>query len=308
MGRLLMVTYHYVRDLPNTPYPKIKGLLISEFRRQLEVLSSRYQMATWESITEFLKGTYKPKRDMCYLTFDDGFRDHYENVLPILIEKDMTAAFFPITGCLEENVVASAHKNHFLMASLSFQDLYERFTRIIRAVAPNLSLTADPKVVQATYPWEEPEVATYKYYVNFSLPVHIREQVLDALFVEVFEDERAFAAELYMNWDQVQEMRRLGMTIGGHSHRHRALVSLSLEDQADDLKVCYDILSGQLPGADGIPFCYPYGMADSFTGKSAALVEKAGFCAAVTTIEGWDGPASDPYLLHRVDTREVEKF
>ena len=84
MQRLVIVTYHYIRDRPNTPFPKIKGLLTEEFRKQIDYLVSRYDMASWDSVLDFLRGDYIPKRDICYLTFDDGLKDHYMNVMPIL--------------------------------------------------------------------------------------------------------------------------------------------------------------------------------------------------------------------------------
>src|ERR671919_601084 len=46
---LHVVMYHYVRDLPNTPFPRIKGMLIKDFRQQLAALQQCYEMATLES-------------------------------------------------------------------------------------------------------------------------------------------------------------------------------------------------------------------------------------------------------------------
>ena len=66
--------YHYVRDLPKTSFPRIKGMLTSDFQRQLQALQSRYEMATLEIALDFLKGAYSPTRDLCLLTFDDGLK------------------------------------------------------------------------------------------------------------------------------------------------------------------------------------------------------------------------------------------
>lgn len=307
MARLIIVTYHYVRDLPNTPFPRIKGLLTGEFAGQVERLMERYEMAGWDSLTAFLRGEYTPRRDLCYLTFDDGFKDHYANVLPILAEKRLTAGFFPITACLETAWVAPVHKNHFLMAALDFQDLYQRFVRLVREVAPGSSLEVDPHLVRQLYRWDEPEVAAYKYFVNHALGPEIRERVLDLLFAEALGDQRPFAAELYMSWKELQEMQRLGMTIGGHSHRHRPLSSLSQGEQRHELQSCHQLLLERCPELKAPPFCYPYGNPQSFTEQTAALVREAGFSAAMTTISGWNYPGASPYLLHRVDTREVER-
>ena len=308
MARLIIVTYHYVRDLPNTPFPRIKGLMTGDFRRQMDFLISRYEMASSDSMLAFLDGSYRPRRDLCYLTFDDGLKDHYTNVLPVLVDRGITGGFFPITACLEESWVATAHKNHFLMAALDFGDLYQRFVRMVEEVAPDISLEADADQVRQVNRWDEPEVAIYKYYVNYALPIAVREHVLNLLFAEVFSDERGFADELYLNWSEIEDMRRLGMAIGAHSHRHHSFSSLSSEEQRDDLQTCYDILLKRAPGLEAPSFCYPYGNSASFPQQTPNLVKEIGFGAAVTSISDWNNPGADPYLLRRVDTRQVECF
>src|SRR6266550_2179500 len=85
--RLMVVMYHYVRNLPGTRFPRIKGLLTANFRQQVARLSEHYEMATLESALAFLAGEYQPARDLCLLTFDDGLKDHYTDVLPILSEQ-----------------------------------------------------------------------------------------------------------------------------------------------------------------------------------------------------------------------------
>lgn len=121
-NKLFVVTYHYVRDLPNSRFPRIKGMLTTDFRSQVALLSGRYEMATLDSALAFIAGKYQPKRDLCLLTFDDGFKEHYNDVLPILAERRIQGLFFVITSCLEEQRVVSVHKNHFLMADLDFEE------------------------------------------------------------------------------------------------------------------------------------------------------------------------------------------
>ena len=233
-----------------------------------------------------------------------GFKSFVEPT-EITIEKGLTGSFFPITACLEDGWVTSVHKNHFLMASLEFNDLYQRFINLIRDMAPESHLEADPKVVGEVYPWDEPDVATYKYYVNHSLPV-ASERVLEILFAEEFPNELGFASDLYMDWHEIEELQRQGMSIGAHSHRHRAFSSLSPSDQAADLQTCHDILLDRIPSLINLPFCYPYGQHTSFTNQTPFLVQEAGFSAALTTVPEWNHPGTNQYLLNRVDTRNVD--
>src|SRR5689334_7596572 len=62
--QLHTVMYHYVRDLPRSRFPRIKGMLLAEFRAQVARLAEAYEMATLESALAFLHGDYLPKRDL----------------------------------------------------------------------------------------------------------------------------------------------------------------------------------------------------------------------------------------------------
>src|SRR5215472_11211452 len=93
---LRVVMYHYVRDLPRTQFPRLKGILLEDFRHQVNELSSQYEMASVESALDFMTGEYRPRRDLCLLTFDDGLKEHYTDVTPILAEKRIRGVFFLI--------------------------------------------------------------------------------------------------------------------------------------------------------------------------------------------------------------------
>src|SRR5919199_1467305 len=198
-ARLNVVMYHYVRDLPRTRFPRIKGLLSDEFRRQVAWLGERYEMATLESALAFLAGRYQPARDLCLLTFDDGLKDHYTEVLPHLSERRIQGLFFVITSCLEGRV-ASVHKNHFLMAALEFDEYRRAFLQRLAELSPETSTEVDVEQVRHAYRWDTPEVAAFKYLLNFRLPEALRDRILDDLFVEYLGDEKEFARELYLSW------------------------------------------------------------------------------------------------------------
>ena len=62
-------------------------MLLDDFRSQVRCLPDMFEMATLESAMEFLTGKYMPRRDLCLMTFDDGLREHYADVTPILAEE-----------------------------------------------------------------------------------------------------------------------------------------------------------------------------------------------------------------------------
>ena len=96
------------------------------FSGSWQALQDCYEMATLESTLAFLQGTYTPARNLCLLTFDDGLKEHYTDVTPLLADSGIQGIFFPITSCLQEHRVASVHMNHFLMAALDFAVYQQR--------------------------------------------------------------------------------------------------------------------------------------------------------------------------------------
>lgn len=48
--RLAIVMYHYVRDLKNSRYPRIKGFDISEFKAQIDFFKAHFNIITMEQL------------------------------------------------------------------------------------------------------------------------------------------------------------------------------------------------------------------------------------------------------------------
>ncbi len=303
---LRVVMYHYVRDLPNTPFPSIKGMLTGEFIQQVRSLKERYEMATMESALAFLNGGYKPSRDLCLLTFDDGLKEHWAECTPVLAEQKIQGLFFLITGCMEDHCVAPVHMNHFLMASLDFNEYKGAFLRRLREMSPEASAAMD-KVDLADavrrYRWDTPEIAAFKSFFNFQLDANLRDRVVRRMFVEYLGDEASFSKDLYASWEEARQMRAAGMMLGGHSHQHKPLSGVSEQELDGDLKNCRRLLDAHLTPQPVWPFCYPYGKKDSYTGHAVGLLRDLEFACAFSTESGDNRPGAPLYSITRVDCK-----
>ena len=304
---LWTVTYHYVRDLPHTRFPRIRGRLVSELEQQVTWLSQRCEMATLESTLAFLAGKYEPSRDLCLLTFDDGLKDHYTNVLPILAKHRVEGLFFISTVCLEQHRVLPVHKNHFLMAALEFNEYRNAFLDHLATLSDETPNVVDVDKAKLAYPWDTADVAVFKFFLNYRISEHLRVQVLDALFEKFLGDESKFARELYLDWDEVREMQAQGMVIGGHSNNHVALSSLSPEEQEVDLTTCAGALRKRVSPQALWPFCYPYGHSYSYNPTTIQHLRALGFVCSFTTVPDPIRAGDDPFKLCRVDTNDVLK-
>lgn len=305
---LHVVMYHYVRDLARTPYPRLKAMPLDDFRRQIDDLPSRYEMATLDSALEYLAGAYQPRRALCLLTFDDGLKEHWRDVVPLLADRGIQGLFFLVTGCVEEGAVASVHMNHFLMAALDFHAYQREFLRRVAVRRPEMARSIegiDAAAACASYRWDTPEVARFKYFFNFVLVPELRDTVVRELFAAIIGPEAEFSRELYLSWEEARAMQSGGMILGGHSHRHRPLATLDPEELRADLATCRELLRGRLCPQRRWPFCYPYGKHRSFHRRAVNELARQGFACAFTTETGINAPGTGRYVIRRVDCKDA---
>lgn len=70
-------------------------------RRQLAYLAQTGRVVTYERALELLTDGEAPGDDLYVLTFDDGYKDFYEQVFPLLTEFGLPTTLFVATGFVE---------------------------------------------------------------------------------------------------------------------------------------------------------------------------------------------------------------
>lgn len=92
--------YHQISDTDPSPY----ATNISNFREQMDYLyKNNYNTITFAELLEYMNsGTKLPEKSVI-LTFDDGWKDQYDNAFPILKSYGFTATFFIITNVTINN-------------------------------------------------------------------------------------------------------------------------------------------------------------------------------------------------------------
>jgi len=99
-ARVPILMYHYLSDPPAGADRYRRDLSVSpaQFEQHLAYLQGQgYQPITlYDLVYHLTQGTPLPEKPVI-LTFDDGYRDNYDNAFPLLQQYGFTAAFFVIT-------------------------------------------------------------------------------------------------------------------------------------------------------------------------------------------------------------------
>jgi peptidoglycan/xylan/chitin deacetylase (PgdA/CDA1 family) len=92
-----------------------------------------------------------------------------------------------------------------------------------------------------------------------------------------------------MSWEEAAEMHRGGMSIGSHTHTHRILSKLSLQEQNQELGRSREILWEKLAiRADTI--AYPVGSPATFNGYTGQALLEQGYKVAFSNYGGVNYP------------------
>ncbi len=92
-----IIMYHSIN--PDTQNNSLLVVTPDNFRRQMRFLKEHhYNVVSLEAAADFIKNKKRPPARAIAITFDDGFKDNYTYVLPILKEYNFPATIFIVVN------------------------------------------------------------------------------------------------------------------------------------------------------------------------------------------------------------------
>jgi peptidoglycan/xylan/chitin deacetylase (PgdA/CDA1 family) len=302
----MVVMYHYVRDSASTPFPDIRALAPAFFEQQLDWLQEHYQVIGIPELEAALDTGGGLPAKSALLTFDDGFVDHYEAVLPVLRRRGLSGAFFLTqNACGPPRRLLGVHKTHFLLAALGA----EVFGRAVLAECElSHAYGKAGHTVFGADRWEVADDRAIKELLNYELPFADAERVLETLFTRHLGSSHDFARRLYLSESMIREMAAAGMVFGYHTRSHRMLSRLSVDEQRAEVSDGTAWIR-ELTGQASVPFCYPWGGRQTYTPETVRIVLETGYSLAFNTVRrraAFD--TDDRFELPRFDTRDLPPY
>lgn len=110
MKKGLIICYHCVKD---EAFPHLRPTKVVDFENQMQYLSKVYSPISLERMAQHIRnGTSLPSKAIV-ITFDDGYRDNYENAYPILKKYQIPATFFLTTGFVGTGEIPRWDKEYY---------------------------------------------------------------------------------------------------------------------------------------------------------------------------------------------------
>ena len=299
--------YHYVRPIQESKYPRIKGLELDGFKRQLDYLSDNYNFVTASDVLSAIKGEINLSPNSCWLTFDDGYKDHILHVMPELLKRGIQGAFFPPVQPVVNRVMLDVNSIHFILASKKGQDT----SSIVRDLnmlcfesgTSYESIEANWKRYASPSRYDTAEVMYIKNMLQFVLPKVLRSEIVSTLFNRYVDIRQSdFASDLYLSSTDVQSLINAGMYVGSHGYSHLWMNHEDFASQEMEISKSTEFLRSV--GADVAEWimCYPYG---AYNNDTIDLISKRGCVAALTTEVGTARLSKEfAFKLPRFDTND----
>ncbi len=279
-GKAVCLCYHRIDDprnhafLSKSGYPAIKQ---EELKADIFFLKSLgFQFITFEEWRK--KGALDPGRPYAILTFDDCFRDNYENGLPVFEEAGVKAVFFQVISMVDSKDLLWEQKIFW-----HSQINAGRFTEAVRALFPGDEQAARLSGLDLGYHLVEG--------VPFERIAAVV-KTLDETFPG--NETRQMAAEVYATTAHLTKARAAGHELASHGHLHYKRVNVSAREFEDDLKVSIEKLRPWM-GRGELSYAYPHG---NYMDGDKEICAKY-FKHVATVRRGVIGPGTDPLDLPR---------
>lgn len=274
---LSIVIYHRV-------LPEVDPLLPSvvdarQFEQHLVWYKQNFDVIPLsQAIDQLASGSIR-RRSLC-ITFDDGYEDNVEIALPLLLKHGLPAMFFVTTAYLNGGMMWND------MVLRAVRDWPEPFLSVQGLELPPLAVSTTEEKQRSI----RALLDKLKY-----LPEEKRRDLAVSL-VQIVEDHNA---QVMMTEAQLKELARSGMEIGGHTHSHPILSSISDSEAAREIEENQSILTSII-GIKPDIFAYPNGCPGrDYDARHIRAVRDCGYRAATSTEWGSTGRLHDRYQLPR---------
>ena len=281
---VLVLNFHRIGDSSNSLFDhNLWSATAENFERQIAFLADNFDIIGLADLEDALS---QPRGQSVLLTFDDGYRDNFSVAFPILKSHGVPATFFIATGFIDRPSVPVWDELSWMARTTSETTL-----------VANEWLTSPVSLFGADRASGFQQLLrVYRTNSNELLGEYL-DFLADALGTG--RCPASMAADLWMSWEMLREMRDGGMTFGGHTVTHPILANLSADQQCWEVGECRNRLIDELQ----LPveaFSYPNGKASDFNEFTRAALAHHEYRWAFSFSGGYCPPGrSDHFALCR---------
>ena len=269
------------------------------------ILQNDFNIIKAEKVINFVKNGDNLPEKSCLLTFDDGYKDHFNFVLPELLKRNLQGSFFPPVKPVIEREILDVNRIHFILASTNnYKDLIKDVNELCiehDITFSELIYLKSQYSISSRY--DNADIMYVKHLLQHVLPEDIRKSISSKLFhTYVNRTELDFADELYLSFEETKKLIDSGMNVGSQGYRHLRLDKESNDSQSSEIDLSLKFLNEVGASTNNWIMCYPYG---AYNDTTLRILTERNCAVGLTTKVGIAEVKSDySFELSRFDTND----
>ncbi len=283
---VVIINYHsFVRDYDQTieVHPTVTHR-IDDFNREIRFLKNNFDVVPLDQVVNRLKSGKKFKKPTVAITVDDGFKDNYDLLFPILRKYKVNVTIFLTTG------VIGTEKR------LWVGRLEKKFLETVRK---EIRLDGIFKGVNFDISSIEKKRKVYLQVVSRLKNIDTSERDRYLQMIEKKLGTPQYDTPTMLNWDEIREMHEANIHFGAHTVNHPILTNVSLDEAKKEILDSKIKIEQEL-GQPIRHFAFPNGRERDFNEELRQYCKDIGFESVSSCTYGYNDRQEDIYSLKRI--------
>jgi len=217
------------------------------------------------------------------ITFDDGYKDLYQNAFPILKKQNIPFTLFLTTSTVESERLLWLHKLYIAIDKLSpakCLDILEKYEPSGKAGNDLNNMIG--RIIDSGS-------------VSVAKKMALVAELADTAGLDK-KEERLLAEKLYLTRSELREMQKHGLNIEVHGHEHLPPVNLNRAETEKEIRDSVSYIKREFKRQPEF-FGLPYGINNQYSSDAAKILQLGGIASAEQRLVRED---EDPYRLPRI--------
>ena len=269
------------------------------FEKQMNYIKNNFKILSLSEFIEHFQKRIPFKTKSCLITFDDGWKDNFENAYPILRENGITSIIFLTTDFIGSYKLFWQERLARLLYSLYDRSLRDK--KFLEKAQKTFQHKEDLEIFISNDGKDLKDkisvfIASQKRKESYKI-----EEEIDFLrqFLEMPVEESP-NGQRFLNWHEIGIMAEDGITFGSHGKSHSILIKAKKDEILKEIVESKTLIENKL-GKGIISFSYPNG---DFTEDVVDMVKKNGYKVAFGTGNGFVSVDDHPCKLRRINIHE----
>jgi len=299
-NKAVVLMYHRVLDKEEISSSYSQNCIIvskKSFAAQMKYLQSHLNAISLDDTIHSLKNKTPFPPKCCLVTFDDGWKDNYQNAYSILRKHKIPATIFLPTDYIGTN-------KHFWQERLnkSLIRLYQHCTKDISYRNKALKRFQNDELSKILYSNQNDVKENIASFISKNKKQG--QAKVDAVMQQIEDFSEVSSANEdqdrdFMSWEEIKEMAGDGIKFGSHGKSHTILTE-AIVDLHQELSASKSTIESHL-SLTIKSFSYPNG---DYTNKITGQARQHGYEIAFGTEPGFITREDNPYTLKRINIHE----